>query len=63
MSCIVRKHAICNAKNNRATLAPMFLYTRKVCLWAGILFSCCPCVRLCVCVSVMFCFLNILKSR
>ena len=52
---------ICNSKS-------FFLYTpRKLCLWWGILFSRCPCVRACVrvCVrpSVTFCFLNILKSH
>ena len=43
----------------------------KLCLRVGILFSCCPCVRGCVCAcfracirpSVMFCFLNNLKSH
>ena len=29
----------------------------------GILFSCCPSVRACVCPSVTFCFLNILKGH
>ena len=38
----------------------MFHYTpRKLCLWWGILFSRCACVR----PSVTFCFLNILKSH
>ena len=32
----------------------------KLCLWMGILFSHCPSIN--VCVSVTFCFLNILKS-
>ena len=37
-----------------------FYYTlRKLCLWVGILFSCCPSVR----PSVTFCILNIFKSH
>ena len=35
---------------------------RKLCLWEGILFSHCPNVRPTDCVSVTFCFLNILKN-
>ena len=42
-----------------------FLYytPRKLCLWEGILFSCCPSVRPSECVSVTFCFLNILENH
>ena len=41
----------------------VFIPPRKLCLWWCILFSRCPCVRLCVRPSVTFCFLNILKSH
>ena len=35
---------------------------KKICLWEGILFSCCPSVQRNESVSVTFCFLNILES-
>ena len=38
---------------------PTFYTPRKLCLWWGILFSRCPCVR----PSVTLCFLNVLKSH
>ena len=42
----------------------LYNYTpRKLCLWWGILFSRCPCVRASVPPSVTFCFFNNLKSH
>ena len=43
---------------------PFYYTPRKLCLWGGILFSCCPSVFPCVCPSMTFwVFFNILKRQ